>query len=209
MKNIIMCVVFSVVSYLVGSLSFGVIYSRQKYKDDIRRHGSGNSGMTNTIRTYGKHAGAIVFLGDFLKGFLIVWLAGIVSHSPICQALAGFFVVMGHILPIFFGFKGGKGVATSGGVILAMNGYIFLILLLIFLAVVKKTKYVSLGSLIMCIMYPVLTIIFAVARLDFSVSSISKIILSVVLGIIVCYMHRTNIARLKNGTENKLGQKAE
>ena len=107
--------------YLLGSISFSIILSRLKYRDDIRRHGSGNAGMTNTLRTYGKLSAAIVLAGDFGKGFLAAWLGWQLGWSPLAAYLAGLAAVVGHMFPFYFGFRGGKGVATAAGVILGTN----------------------------------------------------------------------------------------
>ncbi len=209
MKDYIYYILFSIISYLVGSISFGIIYSKLKYKDDIRNYGSGNSGMTNTIRTFGKKSGFIVFIGDFLKGFLMVFLAGILTHSAICQALAGFFVVLGHIFPIFFKFKGGKGVATSGGIILAIEPIILPFMLTVFIIILFTTKYMSLASVAMGVLYPLFTIIKVFIVNESTANAMPKIILSVIVGALVIFMHRSNIKRLIAGTENKLGQRVK
>lgn len=206
--------VVAVVSYLLGSCNFGVILSRSVKKEDVRDVGSGNAGTTNMMRTYGKTMGILTIVGDILKVFLAIWLAfrilsveetkmifNRISDNPQCvlKSFAGLFAVAGHIFPCFFGFKGGKGVATSGGMVIMIDWRIALILFAVFVVVILLTKYVSLGSIFMAVLYPVFMVLFY--------REIGLAIISLVFTFIVITAHRENIKKLINHTENKIGSK--
>lgn len=200
----------AVISYLLGSLNFGVILSKKIEKDDVRTHGSGNAGSTNMLRSFGTKAGILTIVGDMLKVFLAIFIAvKIFEHTPMLlvsnpftniilfvKAYAGFFCVIGHIFPCFFKFKGGKGVATSGGMVFAIDWRIALILLAVFIVVVLVTRYVSLGSIIMAVLYPVMMYLFYHAA--------DLTIIAVVFKVIVLLTHMPNIAKLVTHTENKI-----
>lgn len=202
-------IAIAVISYLLGSLNFGVILSKKFEKDDVRTHGSGNAGSTNMLRSYGKKAGIFTIIGDMLKVFVAIFIAvKIIEYTPMMlqinsanlilfvKSFAGFFCVMGHIFPCFFKFKGGKGVATSGGMVFAIDWKIALILLVMFIIVLAVTKYVSLGSIVMAIFYPILMYAFH--------HSVVLTIVALVFTIIVLITHISNIARLITHTENKI-----
>ena len=142
---IICGIVLTVVPYLLGSINFAIIISGKSYGDDVRSHGSGNAGMTNMLRTYGKKAAALTLLGDAFKAILAA-IVGYYMMGMYGAYIAGFFCVLGHTFPIFFKFKGGKGVATSGMVIFMISPITGVFCLLTFLVVVFGTRYVSLGS---------------------------------------------------------------
>ena len=151
MLNVGACVLAGVIAYLLGSISFAIIVSRIYAHDDVRKYGSKNAGMTNILRTYGKMPAFFTLLGDFLKGVLAVvigrWIFSIFGVTEFDAGyLAGFFALLGHLYPIYFGFKGGKGVLTSLGIILVVNPLVFFILLIIFLPVLFITRIVSLVS---------------------------------------------------------------
>ena len=167
----LVCIAVAILSYLLGSLNFGVILSKGIEKDDIREHGSGNAGTTNMLRNYGKKLAIFTILGDMIKvaiaiglSFLIVKLTNVydlmseanVDADMLIKSFSGFFCVLGHIFPCFFKFKGGKGVATAGGMVFIVDWKIALILLTIFIIIVAVTKYVSLGSIIIALLYPIL-----------------------------------------------------
>ena len=141
------------VPYLLGSVNFALVISKVFYHDDIRKYGSGNAGMTNMLRTYGKSAAAATLLCDMLKSVVSVLFGSFLLGTAFGGYLAGMFCVIGHIFPIFFKFKGGKGVATVAAMILTLDPLCFLILAVIFLLLVAATRYVSLGSVI-CMMLP-------------------------------------------------------
>jgi glycerol-3-phosphate acyltransferase PlsY len=197
-----------VAAYLLGSVNFAVIVSRIYAKDDVRKHGSGNAGMTNILRTYGKGPAAVTAVGDLLKSvaaiFLARWLFARAGITEIDAGyIAGLFVILGHVYPLYFGFKGGKGVITTLGVMLLVNPLVFAIILVVFVAPVFITRIVSLSSVLGAIAYPVLTGIVGYFRgtpsLWFSTGS------SAVYSAMVLYSHRGNIKRLLKGEEPRFG----
>ena len=197
------------VGYLLGSVNFSIILSRMRYQDDIRRHGSGNAGMTNTLRTYGKWSAVLVLVGDAAKGFLAGWI-GLELAGPATMYLAGLFAVVGHMFPIFFQFKGGKGVATAAGFILYSNLVVCLALAVVFLLVVVLSRYVSLGSITVAVLYPP-AILFMEWGLFWHAGmpwgNQLSLLCPFLMAALVLWAHRSNIRRLLAGTENKLGQK--
>ncbi|MDD6567954.1 MAG: glycerol-3-phosphate 1-O-acyltransferase PlsY [Eubacterium sp.] len=214
-------IISAVVSYLLGSLNFGIIISKSLNKDDVRSHGSGNAGSTNMLRNYGKKYAVMTIIGDMLKvavaiiiSFIIVRKMGNISLAEnggayilgidarmFTKSFSGLFCVLGHIFPCFFGFKGGKGVATAGGMVFMIDWRIALILLAIFAIIVLITKYVSLGSIAMAVFYPVFIFIFY--------KSLPLALLSLIFTLIVLLAHRENIKKLINHTESKIGSKKE
>ena len=184
-----------IVPYILGSVNFALVISKIFYKDDIRKYGSGNAGMTNMLRTYGKCAALGTLLCDMLKSVVSVLLGGFV-FGYIGAYMAGFFCVLGHIFPVFFKFKGGKGVATIAAMILTLSWECFLILFVVFVIIVTATKYVSLGSVICCMAYPL--IIAKMGGIGF------PFLFSLATAAIIVYMHRENISRIRNHTENKI-----
>ena len=189
-------------SYLLGSLNFAIIISGKQYKQDIRSYGSKNAGMTNMMRTYGKKAAALTLVGDMLKatvscviGYLLLGLLG--AH------IAGLFCVIGHIFPLYYKFKGGKGVATTAMVILMCNPLVFAILLLLFVLIVLGTKFISVGSIMCVMLYPVL-----LDRLDkWMYGGSYGAVFAILIALLVVLKHWPNIKRLKDGTENKFSFK--
>ena len=201
----------AVAAYLIGSINFAIIITRLFAKKDIRDYGSGNAGMTNVLRTLGKGPAVLVTLGDFCKG-----VAAVLVGRLILQLLGGgipfygdyflgLFAMLGHCFPVFYGFRGGKGILVSAGVILVLNWRVLLIILAVFLIVVAFTKTVSLGSISAAAAYPVSTLIVDLLRK--APHPFLNALSALVIGGIVIFMHRSNIKRLLNGTENKLGQK--
>ncbi len=198
-------------AYLFGSLNFGVIVSKAAFKQDIREHGSKNAGTTNMLRVYGAKAALLVFLGDFLKGALAVLLARLavryLEAPSYAVAAALVCVVLGHIFPLYFKFKGGKGVAAALGASLLFMPWAALALLLIFIVTVALTRYVSLGSVIGAGLYPIA--VYVVGRL-MKVSAdalLYDLFAAVLLAALVIVKHRENIARLFKGTEKKVSFK--
>lgn len=211
---IIKLVIVAIISYLLGSCNFGVIISKSLKKEDIRESGSGNAGTTNMMRIYGKTLGILTIIGDIAKVFVAIWLAfkimsveetkmifDRISDNPqyVLKSFAGLFAVAGHIFPCFFKFKGGKGVATSGGMVIMIDWRIALILFAIFVLTILITRYVSLGSIIMAVLYPVFMGLFH--------KDAGLVIISLVFTLIVVTAHRENIKKLINHTENKIGSK--
>lgn len=206
----------AVISYLLGSLNFGVILSKKLAKDDVREHGSGNAGTTNMLRNYGKKLAVMTIIGDMLKvgiailiSFYIftfvsnrtgdISIVESVDRKMLLKSFSGFFCVLGHIFPCFFNFKGGKGVATAGGMVFIIDWRIGLILLAIFILVVIATRYVSLGSIIMAVVYPILIYAFH--------SSMILTGIALIFTLIVVIAHRENIKKLINKTESKISLK--
>ena len=204
-------IIVGIVAYLIGSISFSIIISKKMAGFDVREKGSGNAGATNMLRSVGKKAAALTLLGDALKGVVAVLFSVIVgliaknSDKALLVQIAGIAVVIGHTFPIFFGFKGGKGVATSLGVLLMTNWKIGLICLVFALVLMALTKMVSMGSVGAAILFPVLVLFI---NTNFIVSEGSGyFVYSIILAALVAFNHRSNIKRLLNGTENKLSFK--
>lgn len=200
--------------YLCGSVVFGILISKLFFHDDVRTHGSGSAGMTNMIRTYGKAAGAATAIGDVAKGAVAVligqWVFTMLAPgwNPACGAyLAAIFAAIGHTKPVWFHFKGGKGVLVCGGAILAVQPLVFLVLLVIFLIEFALTRIVSLGSIILAAVYPILTICYWVWQGADAMTVIYIAVCSVIMAGMVIYMHRSNIQRLRDGTEYRFGEK--
>lgn len=194
--------------YLIGSVSFGILISRMAHNDDIRKHGSGNAGMTNALRVYGGKTAVWVFLGDFLKGALAVLVGGLIV--PGGQLAAALMVIVGHLFPVFFSFKGGKGVATAAGAILVLSPVTLLVLVVPFGLILLTTRYMSLASVVVAGLFPVVTAL--LLWLGGGISGAmqwAELCCAVLIGGLVIYMHRANIGRLIKGTESKLGQKAK
>lgn len=189
-------------AYVIGSIPSGLWVGKLFYNIDIRQHGSGNLGGTNTFRTLGKKAGLAVTIMDILKGTAATFLGtlAIFESAPIHPLLLGILAVVGHMYPIFAGFKGGKAVATSGGILLGYNWPIFVILILGFFIILKITKIVSLTSMILAIIALIYAIVYS-----FTVENDWPLIAIVtLLAVFIFYRHRANIKRIKDGTEPKV-----
>lgn len=205
---IVKIVLVLIIGYLLGSVNTSIIVGKC-YGTDIREHGSGNAGMTNTLRTLGKTAAILVIIGDVLKGVVSYIIGNCVLNTlpttisfdiaGIGGMVAGISAIAGHNWPIYFGFKGGKGILTSISVILMMDWKLGLILLGIFVVVVAITRYVSLGSIIACIAFPI--------GAFFKGNGLVFTIFSAILAIIAIARHNKNIERLIKGTESKIGAK--
>ena len=207
-KNILLaCVLTAAGGYLLGSILFGVLISKVMYNDDVRNHGSGNAGMTNVLRTYGKLPAVLTTIGDVGKSVAAVNLGRFIFDAllsgtgaawqspldPVCGAyLAAIFCMIGHSRPIFFGFKGGKGVLVGAGAALATEPLVCAVLL---------------GSIIIAALYPVGTLINLIARGANLPTILFSTICCVIMAAMVIWLHRSNIERLKNGTEYRFGQK--
>lgn len=202
-------ILIGVIAYCLGSISFSIIFSKKMAGFDVREKGSGNAGSTNVLRTVGKKAAALTLICDILKGIVAVLLAYAFSHivedsnGALMVQIAGIAVVIGHTFPVFFKFKGGKGVAASIGIIMLINYQIGLICLIFALLVMFLTKTVSIASIMAAILFPVLTLVMH----DNYLIGDNYIIFGILLALIVIYNHRSNIKRIMNGEENKLGKK--
>ncbi len=204
-------IIVAIVAYLLGSISFSVIVSKKLAGFDVREKGSGNAGATNVLRSVGTKGAILTLLGDALKGVVAILFAILVgaiaknSDKALLVQIAGILVVIGHTFPIFFEFKGGKGVATALGVLLMTNWKIGLICLVFALVLMALTRMVSMGSVGAAILFPVLTLFI---HSNYTVSDGSSyFIYSIILAVIVAFNHRSNIQRILNGTENKLSFK--
>ncbi|MFT5778973.1 MAG: glycerol-3-phosphate acyltransferase PlsY [Crocinitomicaceae bacterium] len=196
---------FGSIAYLLGSIPTAVWVGKAKYGVDVREHGSKNAGATNTFRVLGKKPGIVVLFIDIVKGFsavIIPWGIGL-GHWPEdeliqVQLVAAICAIIGHVLPIFAGFNGGKGVATSLGVVIAIHPAAAGICLTLFLITFLITKYVSLGAMAAAVCFPLMIILY------FKVVSLWLIAFSIILSIAVIVVHRKNIRRLIKGEENRM-----
>jgi len=205
-------IIIAIIAYLIGSINFSILISKKKAGYDIRQKGSGNAGTTNMLRNLGKKYAAITLICDVLKGVVAIGIAIIVgnilgdTNKALLVQIAGVTVVIGHTFPIFFGFKGGKGVATSLGILLMTNWQLGLICLVFALVLMALTRVVSMGSIAAAILYPVLTLFVGGGHYIVESSGLGNgyFIYSVILAIIVIFNHRENIKRILSGTENKI-----
>lgn len=203
------CAIVAIIAYLIGSINFSVILSKKMAGFDLRDKGSGNAGTTNVLRTVGKKAAIITLICDILKGVVAILIAMLVgkivqgSNASLLVQCAGVAVILGHTFPIFFKFKGGKGVATSLGVLIMSNWQIGLICLVFALILIALTQMVSVGSIAAAILYPVLTLFIPQ---NYIIPG-NYLIYSVVLAVIIVFNHRENVKRLLKGTENKISFK--
>lgn len=191
----------ALISYALGNIQTSYLIGRAIRKTDIREHGSGNAGTTNALRVFGKKIAVITLLVDALKGVLAV-IIGMRLGDTDGSLIAGVAVIVGHNWPFYLGFKGGKGVATSIGVGLAVAPLTALISLSIGIVIIAKTKYVSLGALIGICLWPIVNL--AMNRRE---DNLKFLIFGAILALMSIYKHRENIKRLLSGSENKLGQK--
>ena len=207
-------------SYLLGSVNYALLISRLLYHDDVRAHGSGNAGTTNVLRTYGKKAAALTFLGDGMKGVLAIALgslifAGVPGFVQTAAYLGMFGAVMGHIFPIFAHFRGGKGFATLAFSILVLNPTIFVVIAAVFFTLVFSTKYVSLGSVVVALIYPVILSAFEFTlklglmenHMDMKellMPNGMAVLITIATGAMVVWAHRGNLKRISDRTERKL-----
>ena len=199
---ILLALLPAVIGYLLGSVNVSIIPSHF-YKDDIRTHGSGNAGMTNVMRVWGKGAALITLLGDFFKTAVAI-LLGAIWMGETGAYIAGIFSIIGHVWPVFFGFRGGKGVVSLLGLVLCTEPLCALLLIVIFVGLVATTKYISLGSIIGSMLYHVvLNRIYPWAHETAGVPIVPTVV-SFIAMIIIVIKHRENIQRLMKGNENKL-----
>lgn len=203
------CAVMAIIAYLIGSINFSVIFSKKMAGFDVREKGSGNAGTTNMLRSVGKKAAAITLICDILKGVVAILIALLIGRmvdgantSALVQT-AGIAVILGHTFPIFFKFKGGKGVATSLGVLIMSNWQIGLICLVFALILIVLTQMVSVGSIAAAVLYPVLTLFIP----QNYIAEGNYLIYSILLAVLIIFNHRENVKRLLNGTENRISFK--
>ena len=207
-------IIVAIISYLIGSIMFSVIFTKKIAGFDVRTRGSGNAGSTNVLRTAGKKVAIITLICDILKGVVAVLIGYIVGKltkasvetSQMLILTAGVMVVLGHTFPIFFKLKGGKGVATSLGVLLMINWKIGLICLVFALLIMAASRMVSLGSISAAILFPVLCI-FINENYLIKANHFGYILFGIILCLLVVFNHRSNLKRIFNGKENKLSFK--
>lgn len=209
-------IICAIIAYLIGSISFAVIFTKKIKGFDVREKGSKNAGSTNVLRTAGKGVAVLTLICDISKGIVAIAIALLIgkiaklsdASSALLVEIAGICVVLGHTFPIFFKFKGGKGVATSLGVLLMTNWRIGLICLVFALIVMAISKMVSLGSISAAILFPILCIFINESYLiGGKEAHFSYVVFALILALIVIFNHRTNIKRLLRGEENKLSFK--
>ena len=197
------------ISYLLGSVSFAIVISKFFFKQDIRKFGSGNAGMTNMMRTFGKPAAFATFAGDFLKGVLAVFIARQMAASldtvtrDICIYIAVGGALLGHLKPVYFGFKGGKGISVAFGAMMAATPVTTSMAFVMWAVILISSKMVSLASILCVIGYSVFTLV----AYKMGYSSLPNVVAGIVFPAAIVYAHRSNITRILNGTENKIGQK--
>lgn len=217
MKFLIIIAV-AVLSYLIGSINFSIILSKLISGKDIRESGSGNAGATNMLRTHGKKMGVITLLLDVAKGVVAIFLSVVIAETiaetldmwdfveniagtSYIQYIAGVCVILGHNFPLYFGFKGGKGVATSLGVVLMLDWKVGLIVAVCAIAVMAVTRYVSLGSILGGAAFIIVEIVKSAVTGEYNVT---QLVCVIIIGGLLIARHHANIKRLLNGTENKL-----
>jgi acyl phosphate:glycerol-3-phosphate acyltransferase len=188
----IICII---IAYLLGSVSTSILLSKFLKFQDPREVGSGNAGATNVWRTAGKQQAALVLLGDAFKGILAVWIARLFDLPPAFVGFVAVAAVIGHIYPIYFKFKGGKGVATMMGAVLALSIIVGIVAIIVWAAVVAITRYVSLGSLCAAAAAVLASLLFGKFYYAFPIF---------IMAVLIAYTHLENINRLRSGTENKI-----
>ena len=192
--------VLVIVAYLLGSISFAVLLVRATTGQDIRAEGSGNAGATNVLRSHGRKLALLAALLDVAKGVAAVLLMRLVTLDPRWAAAAGFAAILGHVFPVFYGFRGGKGVATAVGAFLALSPLALLVSLAVFLAVVAATRYVSLASVVaLALLPPIAGLVFHASRAVVTAAGLTALLIVV--------KHLPNLKRLARGEERKLGRR--
>lgn len=198
-------VLTALIAYTLGSFNFALILSKKMYGEDIRNFGSKNAGTTNMARTYGKKAALLTILGDILKGVVAVIVGSFLMGATLGGYFAGLLCVIGHIFPVFYNFRGGKGVATAAAVILVVNPLVFLIVFGMFFLTVLLTRYVSLGSCLAAAIFPFMTFYFVT---DKGIPNGGMaFVFALIMAILVICKHHENLWRLANGRESKFSFK--
>lgn len=193
-----------IAAYLLGSVNSAIIVSKYRYNDDIRKYGSGNAGLTNMNRVYGGSAAALTFFGDVLKQVIAVFL-GVLMFDQIGAYIAGLFCMLGHIAPVFYKFRGGKGVLTAATMVLLIDWQVFLVLLVTWVLVLLLSRYVSLASIMAAFAYP--AVVYYAMITGIGRPEPFSMICAMFVGCVIIFMHRENIKRLFNNQENKFSFK--
>lgn len=211
-KNLIISIIIAIVfSYFLGSLNSSIVVVRLWKKVDIREYGSKNAGLTNTLRVFGKGPAFVTLLSDLAKGVIAVLVCRLIAHilgvdnNLLVGYVAGICAMIGHIFPIYYGFKGGKGVLMAATTLLALDPLTFAIVIPFFAIILYFTRYVSVSSICAAIAYPITTFITQYLR-GYHTPYINAAF-ALVICIIIIFLHRSNIKRLKNGTENRFSFK--
>ena len=220
MNWVIMLIIALVVSYLIGSINFALIVSKIFVKKDVRKMGSGNAGMTNVIRTVGIVPGIITFVGDFGKGLAAPLIAKFLLFPYIAENatdfianfltpeygvyFCGFLCIIGHAYPIFFGFRGGKGVSTSIAVLFCINWIVAAFVLTTFLVLFLITKIISIGSVLGAVEFPIFNFLINYNKGLDTIELVYIVVLSVLIASLVFLKHKDNIIRLNKGEEKQL-----
>lgn len=218
-KYIIAIFISAVISYLLGSCNSSIITVKLLKGEDIRKFGSGNAGLTNTLRCFGKLPALFTLIGDLLKGVIAVFICkfictlldsgiGLDGDIRYIGYIAGLFAVIGHIFPVYYGFKGGKGVLVGVSVFLVIDPAVFGILIFIFAVTLILTHYVSVSSITASVCCPIVTFLmrYFIEGISIEISIIHTLLTLPICILIIC-MHKSNISRLKNGTENRFSIK--
>jgi glycerol-3-phosphate acyltransferase PlsY len=214
-SSVVPFILSAIAAYLIGSISFSIIITKLFLKTDVRNHGSGNAGTTNVLRTAGKLPAILTLSLDFLKAVAAVEIARLLMNvfNPNENSLliltvsfvAGIFCILGHIYPLYFGFRGGKGALTAVALVALIDWKIFVIEIFIFILIIVITRYVSAGTVIAAIAYPITTFsLLTFLKID---NALLDALFALFIAAIVIYKHKANIIRLLNGTESKIGQK--
>ncbi|MBP0973241.1 MAG: glycerol-3-phosphate 1-O-acyltransferase PlsY [Oscillospiraceae bacterium] len=215
---ILMAVIAAAIGYLLGSINSAIISVRLLKHEDVRQFGSGNAGLTNTMRCFGKGCGFLTLFGDLTKGVLAVFLSQFIAYHLIGEtadlyffgAMAGIFAIVGHVFPLYYHFKGGKGVLVGVSLFLVLDWRVFCILMCIFGIILLCSKIVSLSSIIATACCPLITFL-----MQFFLSGgqwtlpwiLIHVLQTVIMATVIIASHHENISRLRNGTERKIGQK--
>ena len=202
----------ALIAYLIGSFNMAIIISKFHKSSDIRDHGSGNAGMTNMLRIFGKRAATWTFIGDFAKGVIVVFIAREIGrdlHMNLDIAyIAALFVMIGHIYPVYFKFRGGKGIATALGAMFVLNWIAFITIAIGIAPMVFIIKIVSAVCLCGTSLYPVLNfVILFLQGKSFFGEVVPYTVMSLLMALLIFYAHRENIRRLRSGTEPSFGRK--
>lgn len=229
MVKVIVCIALTmIISYLLGSVNSSIIVVRLLKKEDIREHGSKSAGLTNTLRCYGKVPALFTLIGDLAKGIIAVlisllvfrliigwdcfnaaleWYPSVLDKLSVGY-ISGFFSILGHIFPLYYGFKGGKGVLVSCSILIVIDPLTFVIIIPFFALMVFITRYVSVSSISAAIFYPILTFLLHYFVEGIALNTcITHVILVACTSVLLIYMHKANIKRLIEGTENKFSFK--
>jgi glycerol-3-phosphate acyltransferase PlsY len=202
----------AIIAYLLGSINSAIIVSKVFFGEDVRTKGSGNAGTTNVLRNYGKKAALLTLIGDMLKTAISIFIAGLVfgfnyvggvSVSEMCY-IAGLFSVIGHVFPIYYKLRGGKGVLSTATLALILSPICALILIAIFVGIVAFSKFVSLGSVIAVVLYPVVLNGYFAVLAGGAKPMPLMVLTTILLAILIVWCHRANLARISRGEENKL-----